>query len=424
MGLNRNDPSPLADVLARGLSDPSQLTTDLGVLGNYPLRSAEDAQVLARAVAEVAPRLISGDSALLRMFLGLFQGVESREAFDVLRAEGVPHLFTVFDARLPPVSTDEEADSLLFLLKVASLYRVEGVVGRVVTAARRPLIPGSYLWSVLFDTFDETHPYRLALVNRLRESLPAGFLGVAYLDLSNACALQGYVSSHPFDTPEGTERLREMLVDVEHPSYARSAAAALSFLSRPARDELLAAAMGHASTDVRLTAARAGAKFGSDAALQFLARVCLDPNHGKAASDDLTELGHGGLIPSEALAPEFVAVSEMAAWLAHPMEFGRPPDAIELIDARELFWPPTNDRRRLWIVAYRYDPDQAGGEVTRGVGLVGSITFCLFDEVTAEMTSEDILALHCCWELVVNHDARAPATRSVAAGRAILQAAQ
>ena len=38
------------------------------------------------------------------------------------------------------------------------------------------------------------------------------------------------------------------------------------------------------------------------------------------------------------------------------------------------------------------------------------------------MAPEDAYALHCCWELEVNDDLRAPEVRTIAAGRAILEA--
>ncbi len=121
----------------------------------------------------------------------------------------------------------------------------------------------------------------------------------------------------------------------------------------------------------------------------------------------LTELGQGGRIPAEALAPNHRAAAEMANWLAHPSEFGRPPDAVEVVDSRELLWPPTNDRRRLWVVKYRFNAT-AEAPADEGFGLVGSVTFALIGEATADLSPEDIYGLHCCWELEVNNDPRAP----------------
>ena len=38
------------------------------------------------------------------------------------------------------------------------------------------------------------------------------------------------------------------------------------------------------------------------------------------------------------------------------------------------------------------------------------------------MSPEDAYALHCCWDLEANDDVRAPEERTIAAGRAILEA--
>jgi hypothetical protein len=52
--------------------------------------------------------------------------------------------------------------------------------------------------------------------------------------------------------------------------------------------------------------------------------------------------------------------------------------------------------------------------------MVGSTTFALAGDPTADLSAEDAYALYCCWELQANGDARAPAERSVAAGRKLL----
>ena len=100
---------------------------------------------------------------------------------------------------------------------------------------------------------------------------------------------------------------------------------------------------------------------------------------------------------------------------------------VALHDTRVLYWPPTRDRRRLWIFRYRYDvpPEdhlEATGHGCRdtGVGLVGSITFSLLGETRPDMCPEDIYALHCCWELEHRGDDRCPGDRSVEAGRQLL----
>lgn len=131
----------------------------------------------------------------------------------------------------------------------------------------------------------------------------------------------------------------------------------------------------------------------------------------------MEEVDLAKLVPLEVRTPDFRALSELSKWLAHPMEFGAPPDAVELYDTRTLYWPPTRDRRQLWLVRYTYRQDP--GEDVR-IGMVGSTTFALFGETTAELLPEDVYALHCRWQLEANEDPLAPDQRSIAAGREIL----
>ena len=134
----------------------------------------------------------------------------------------------------------------------------------------------------------------------------------------------------------------------------------------------------------------------------------------------LRELDREEAIPERANDPTFKATAEMSHWLSHPNEFGRIPDELELFDTREIFWPPTNDRRQVWLFKYRYLPEEPGGESEVGIGMVGSITFVLFGEATDNLSPEDVYALHCCWELQFKDDPRAPEERSIEIGRQIL----
>ncbi len=112
----------------------------------------------------------------------------------------------------------------------------------------------------------------------------------------------------------------------------------------------------------------------------------------------------------------FQAQAGMIQWLSHPLEFGRPPDKLELIDESTLHWPPTGDRRRFWMFRYHYN--QPNGELFSSIGLVGGETFSL--RVPATMPIPEVYALHCCWELQVAKDPRAPDKLSAAHGAALL----
>jgi hypothetical protein len=170
-----------------------------------------------------------------------------------------------------------------------------------------------------------------------------------------------------------------------------------------------------------LEAAWAAAACGEGRGYQTLQEACADPRQASAAIRYLIELGAEDRIPSHTKSSDFQAISEMCEWLAHPNEFGQPPDEIRQVDTRELFWPPTNDHRKLWVFRYEYPPPDGGTEQDIGYGMVGSVTFALFGESTADFSAEQVYALHCAWELECNGDPRAPKKRTVEAGFQILR---
>jgi hypothetical protein len=421
-------PSRLETALSSGLARGGDLIQELATLRDYPIRSSQDAHAICLALARLiesppeTPDLPVPSRTALNWLAGLFQQVETEQAFAVLAEYGIPQLLRLFDERSDRID-------LLFLLKLFALYRDPRGTDRIIRAAREGLQPEGRLWSVIFRQFDFEHPHVHRLLDALRDPLPGGFIAVAYLDWCNTLALAEKIQKHPFDTPEGLKLLLAYLNDqsATRHSYAQSAAACLPFLQSPLRQDLLALALDHPSSDVQMEAAWASAKLGSSAGVNFLHRLCVDPARSKQAMQYLRELDLEEAIPPQALDPEFMARAELVAWLAHPQEFGRPPDEITLLDSRELYWPPTRDRRRLWLLGYRFDVDPTTAADAKshaayeiGVGLVGSITFSLLGETRPDMTPEDIYALHCCWELEYRDDPRAPPERSIQAGRLIL----
>jgi hypothetical protein len=75
--------------------------------------------------------------------------------------------------------------------------------------------------------------------------------------------------------------------------------------------------------------------------------------------------------------------------------------------------------RRLWLFKYRYEP-QEDDPPREGIGLAGSTTFSLFPQTKVDLSPEDVYGLHCCWELEIQEDDRAPKKGSAMIGRKIL----
>ena len=412
--------SRLERALNAWLRDGGDLRAVLNPVDDDPVTTRAEAEAVCKvaqraATTSVRPSAISP----LHRVVAFFQQVKSREAFEVLRDQGLPTLrLCVSDAL---AGNNAKESDLEFILKVLAMYQQAEDVELIASAARKAGEEAGYMWSVILGQFDAEHACSRLLVDALRDPLPKGFLGIAYLDMANGLVIGGVVDRHPFDTEDGHGRLMEWLSDqnTDHISYAHSATVAIPFVAADHRDALFQLALAHPAAQVRMEAAWAQAKLGDEAGTKRLRELCLDPSFSATAQRYLTELGHEDWIPESALEANFRAIAEMANWLTHPSEMGRPPDSIELFDTRELHWPPTNDTRRLWLVKYTYQKEGDSAPDV-GVGMVGSVTFALFGEATADLSAEDLYGLHCAWELECNRDERAPAKRTPQSGRLLL----
>ncbi|MCA9116225.1 MAG: hypothetical protein KDA79_14165 [Planctomycetaceae bacterium] len=428
--------SELQRALLRGLRPEGDLAEEIFELGDYSIETEQDAEAVCQALSEF-PRP-SGDSSTctslyspLHAITGLFQDVGSERAFEILYHSGMPELLRVHDAQFGTASVEE----ILYLLKIFAMYRYREGCERIPRAARHPRYQNGFLWQVVFQQLSmdldddnefgtpQADPLLTDLCDELRNPLPQGFAAIAYLDWSNELCRNELIDVHPFDSVEGMDMLEDWLADSDPDefSYAQSAAVAINWLRLPARSRLVALAIDHPQMMVQLEGAWAAASWGSDSAVKMLSRFCLERGLSVAAREYLEELDREDAIPGIARDPDFEAMSEMCHWLGHPGEFGRTPEDIELLDSRTLYWPPTGDERTLWLFRFHYTPTDDGDEPEVGVGLVGSITATLYDETEPDMTPEEIYALHCCWELEITGDPRAPEERTVEAGLSILR---
>jgi hypothetical protein len=396
--------TPLQLALERGTQAGGDLAGELRRLGDYKVKSKEDAEAICRVVALLAsnpPSGLGGKTALGAV-VNLFQTVDGREcpAFPVLAEQGIPLLAQIVGA-VPEESELRALDPRLFALKILALYGTREGTDAVIRAARHPVQPDGFMWSVILQSYTERHPERERLLRELSDPLPAGFIAVALLDCANALHRASASGRHPFDSQAGIAQLEHWLTDNDddHFSYAVSAAVALPFIESPDRDRLLALAFNHKRTEVQMEAGWAAARLGRDAGIKWLARLCLDVNYSSKAKHYLAELGRADAIPAESEDPEFQAKAEFAQWLAHPNELGRPADDLEVIDQRELDWPPEREPKSLWLIRFCAKDESGSANDTVDVGLVGSVTFCLFSYKLAERPPEDGYAIHCYWEL-------------------------
>jgi hypothetical protein len=422
--------SKLTSALIAALGDPKSAGDRIREVSKEAPKTSAEAELIVRLLKifplSPEPSVKRAVGSPLHDVLAWMQGTEDEEAKAVLREFGAPELLRIFDETIRVASPDNQlraTTDLLFLLKIVCKYTPNGGSERLVTAVRSPLLKNGYLWSTILNIISkDQHPWQTAIIEALRDPLPDGFSGIAFLDLSNAVARSGKLACHPFDSEAGLALLQTWLLDKENSSYGHSAAASIPFLSPEAREKVQALAGQHPDRAVQLEAAWAAAACGEARGYQTLQAACAIPQEASAAMHYLTELGAEDRIPLHAKSDDFKAISEMCQWLAHPMEFGSAPREIRQIDTRELHWPPTNDHRKLWLFRYEYPPRDGEAEPDIGHGMVGSVTFALAGESTPDLSADQIYGLHCAWELEIKRDARAPQKRTAEAGIEILRA--
>jgi hypothetical protein len=388
------------------------------------VRTADEAKLVCAAVDRARSLLARSDhwgvTHDLHTAMALMQQLGSKEAYDTLLVHGVPRLRAMVRERLE--NPDSKFEHALFALKLIGMCRQPDDVQLFIDAARAPLEPGSYFWEPAFYGFNEKNSGTPALIAGLANPLPVEFIRVVFLDKCNELAIAGVLEAHPFASPEGLAALEGWLrsTSSEDESYAVSVCVALPFLPDTDRERLFELAARHSSVKVRIESAWARARLGIASGVDDLVTFARDAIYSTQAIGYLKELGLEARIPKEASEPGFVALAEMCQWLAHPNEMGRPPDEIALADTRELHWPPTGDRRRLWLFRYRYEKREDQAEAAQGCGLVGSVTWAMFGVNTIDLPPEDLYGLHCAWELVQAGHREAPREYDVSSGRAIL----
>jgi len=416
--------SKLQKVLEKWVVNKGDLSEALDAIGDIEINKKKDAISIVEALKSISYDVKVKEhqfSSPVHCLTAFFQDARSKEAYEVFKENGIPELRRLLKEGLKFPKNRE--DDLMFIMKILGIYQQKQDASLIAEVALSGFQSDSYMWTVIFGIFDEEHEYWKVLLEALRNPLPKDFIRVSYLDFANKLLMGKKKIRHPFDSDQGVEILKSYLSDTDRDSYsyAHSATVALPFLHEKSRTELSKLAQKHPDISVRIESDWVLAKLGDKAGVNSLKNWALDPNYSSVACAYLKELGYEKEIPSLALEENFVAMAEMCDWLSHPNEFGRPPDKIEQYDSRTLYWPPTDDERKVWLFKYNFKPLEKGDKLETGISMVGSITFALFGEATQDLSPVEVYGLHCAWELESNEDSRAPKKRSPASGLKILK---
>ena len=79
---------------------------------------------------------------------------------------------------------------------------------------------------------------------------------------------------------------------------------------------------------------------------------------------------------------------EMADWLAHPMEFGEPPEHVEEIHCEKTYWPLFDKKIDLSFHRYRMKDGFSS------IGMTGPITWSFLGDDLSGFTMEELKRLY------------------------------
>jgi hypothetical protein len=377
---------------------------------DFEITSIPDALAVCAAVKQAsreAPDTVSS-------ILPFFWNIGSADVFVIFRQLGMP-LVHEHVKKLAAKPVDGGFNSDLFggiKLLVGTAH--EPAFPLVRSLSRNATTADKLGWVSVFGSIPMDSEEAPRLVEQWSAELPEAFASVAFLDWANEEFPKGTLKRHPFDTPQGMERLTAYLTDTDpgNYSYAGSATVALAYLTAPFA--LIARASQHPDPEVRIEAAWVKAKRGDEQGLDALAEFCRDWRTRGRASKYLIELDQEPRIPAEVRGAREQAMGTLADWLKHPNELNRFPDELEILDHREIHWPPAGKKLPVTLLRWKSENDT-------GVAMTGSVTWCFFSQKDEDHAIFDIYARHCNWELQANEDPSAPAEYTdLAHGRDLL----
>ncbi|MCG8585101.1 MAG: HEAT repeat domain-containing protein [Pirellulales bacterium] len=145
-------------------------------------------------------------------------------------------------------------------------------------------------------------------------------------------------------------------------------------------------------------AASALARLGEEQGLDHLAALAEHAVVRTRALAYLEELDSLERVDEEFRSADARAEGDLAAWLAEPAQFGFPPQRIELVERRQMFWPGYDDPVECFLYQYVYPTPQ--GDLI-GIGIAGPEVHS-FSADMHELEPDDMFAAFAGW--TVDHE--------------------
>ena len=392
-------PTKLMTILDKIERSNWQDVDELYQIADQEITNARDAKRICTAVASYMSTHDDPNHmrSHLPTLISFFQYAKSPGATNAFIKGGLPLL-----RELIRQSMDEGKGAtvnVMFVLRILAMYQQVEDVAIIARLANAEFCLDRHLWYHVFHFYvDEQSQLSVQMVDVLRDLRSHPIILIAYLDAVNEIAKSGIIKDHPFNTELGLELLHRWLnPDDKSAFYAFGAAATLPFISELARAPLFELALEHPNGLVKLEAAWLQAELGDKNGVNTLRFYSLAPQYSLIAQAYLVKSGLQAKIPAKAQGTEFCIRAIMANWLLDYMELDQPPDKVEVVHHRQLFWPPTHDMRDFWLVKFKVDEDLCG-KSSEGVGLVGFGVREVFEKESLSLSAEELYGFYCARE--------------------------
>ena len=321
-------------------------------LARKGLNSEEISAVIRAASSDLPPASFewqSLDSQLLRATWGL------------AAAEHVPLLKDQYSK----LTERGRTAALTSLSRIAEAQAVEAFIGLL----REHGWPEES-FPAMISAFEEDCPYPEILIPALIDRSISGLPDEVRDSLLLAYGMADKLSPEQIDrarpsTITVAESLVPKLIEVQRPrgtswrdedSYVylrEQAGLTFDLLGHLGRDECSVAVLRDAEQCIdphpRMFAILSLLRLGEEPTREALAAVAGDSETRGTLLEELERLHRVELFPGQELDQEKIAESALVEWLSHPMELGRPPHSIELMETAEL---ETEEDSGIFVVYY------------------------------------------------------------------------
>lgn len=404
--------SSFSEIVKKSQSGDDRLIDLLNRNGVTAISGREDVEAIAERLEGInveslvqSEKVRSDYGTLISYLFALLPSDENKKFDDDLRERVEKHLEEILRGSLVESKDKYKLIDNVSMSTLSLMFEINRDVATtlMLDGMRSDVMSDSDSWGLILGKFSEADPRYGELLQLCRTELPKGKVAIEIAAAANQRLLENDNFVHPLDCEAGLDRIKEWLdeklpEDLKEYGAPTVATVSLAFIKSSKWRELLDLASRHSDWSVRAEAGWVGGLRDEAAGVNLLVEMAGDVRYSDKAVRYLEELGLQGKVPEEVKQPDFAARAEMAGWLGHPNELGRPPDEVMIIDKRKMKWPLEEEAVEVYLLRYIVK-DVGESKSETGVGMVGPMTFCHFDLKMVERPFEDVYGIHVYREL-------------------------